>query len=67
MWCPGPACWAGSTVLAECTAETTKARGWVGAGAEGAPCPAAEAVPCACWMAANRWGGFMGPYQEIEL
>lgn len=23
-------------------------------------------MPCACWMAVNYYGGFLGPYQEIE-
>ena len=22
-------------------------------------------VPCACWMAVHRWGGVLGPYQEV--
>lgn len=24
-------------------------------------------LPCACWMAVNYYGGFLGPYQEVEL
>jgi hypothetical protein len=24
-------------------------------------------LPCACWMAINYYGGFLGPYQEVEL
>ncbi|CAB9504225.1 Arylsulfatase B [Seminavis robusta] len=24
-------------------------------------------LPCACWMATNYYGGFLGPYQEVDL
>merc|ERR1712137_957933 len=30
-------------------------------------CPTGIDMPCACWMAMNHYGGFFGPYQEIEL
>jgi arylsulfatase A-like enzyme len=23
--------------------------------------------PCACWMAVNYYGGFLGPYQEVDI
>jgi arylsulfatase I/J len=26
-----------------------------------------EDVACACWMGANHWGGFFGPYQDFEI
>ena len=26
-----------------------------------------EDLPCACWMGANKYGGFLGPYQEVEV
>ena len=28
-------------------------------------CPPGIAMPCACWMAVNHYGGFFGPYQEV--
>jgi len=30
-------------------------------------CPAGIEMPCACWMAINHYGGFFGPYQEIDM
>lgn len=24
-------------------------------------------LPCACWMAVNYYGGFLGPYQEVDI
>ena len=31
-------------------------------------CPASIGdVPCACWMARHKYGGTMGPFQEVEL
>lgn len=26
-----------------------------------------KSLMCACWMAVNYYGGFLGPYQEVEL
>lgn len=26
-----------------------------------------DGMPCACWMAINYYGGFLGPYQEIRI
>jgi hypothetical protein len=30
-------------------------------------CPPNIDIPCACWMAINYYGGFYGPYQEVDL
>ncbi len=30
-------------------------------------CPKDLDMPCACWMAINYYGGFLGPYQEIDM
>ena len=30
-------------------------------------CPDQSEMPCACWMAINKYGGFLGPYQEVEI
>jgi hypothetical protein len=30
-------------------------------------CPQNIDIPCACWMAINYYGGFYGPYQEVDL
>lgn len=30
-------------------------------------CPPGIDMPCACWMAVNYYGGFFGPYQEVNL
>ena len=31
-------------------------------------CPATIGdVPCACWLARHKYGGTMGPFQEVEL
>jgi hypothetical protein len=30
-------------------------------------CPKELEMPCACWMAINKYGGFLGPYQEVDL
>jgi len=30
-------------------------------------CPQDLDMPCACWMAINKYGGFLGPYQEVEV
>jgi arylsulfatase I/J len=30
-------------------------------------CPPDIDMPCACWMAVNYYGGFFGPYQEIDI
>eukprot|EP00934_Nitzschia_sp_Nitz4_P000146 Nitzschia sp. Nitz4//scaffold248_size28759//7765//8979//NITZ4_008106-RA/size28759-processed-gene-0.13-mRNA-1//1//CDS//3329543983//146//frame0 len=30
-------------------------------------CPSGIDMPCACWMAVNYYGGFLGPYQEVDL
>jgi arylsulfatase B len=29
-------------------------------------CPSDITGECACWMAMNKYGGFFGPYQEVE-
>jgi len=29
-------------------------------------CPPGIDMPCACWMAVNHYGGFFGPYQEVD-
>uniref|UniRef100_A0A7S1L457 Sulfatase N-terminal domain-containing protein n=1 Tax=Alexandrium catenella TaxID=2925 RepID=A0A7S1L457_ALECA len=29
-------------------------------------CPKGIEMPCACWMAVNFYGGFFGPYQEVD-
>lgn len=29
-------------------------------------CPSDIDMPCACWMAVNYYGGFLGPYQEVS-
>ena len=26
-----------------------------------------DRLPCACWMAVNYYGGFLGPYQEVDI
>jgi hypothetical protein len=66
--CVGPACWIGSAiVLDDCSATSAHAAGWSGQGSPTPPCALNETVPCACWMGANKWGGFFGPYQEISL
>lgn len=26
-----------------------------------------NSMPCACWMAVNHYGGFFGPYQEVDI
>ena len=26
-----------------------------------------SSLPCACWMAVNYYGGFFGPYQEVDM
>ena len=28
-------------------------------------CPPGTPPPCACWMAKHKYGGFLGPYQEV--
>ena len=28
-------------------------------------CPPGAPGPCACWMAKHKYGGFLGPYQEV--
>jgi len=28
---------------------------------------AADPLPCPCWMAVNYYGGFFGPYQEVNV
>ena len=33
-------------------------------------CPAGvvpKGVPCACWMARHKYGGNLGPYQEVTV
>jgi arylsulfatase A-like enzyme len=30
-------------------------------------CPPGIDIPCACWMAVNYYGGFLGPYQEVPM
>ena len=30
-------------------------------------CPEKHPLGCACWMAVNFYGGFLGPYQEVDL
>ena len=30
-------------------------------------CPPDIDMPCACWAAVNYYGGFFGPYQDLEL
>jgi arylsulfatase A-like enzyme len=30
-------------------------------------CPPDIDMPCACWMAINHYGGFLGPYQEVPM
>jgi len=30
-------------------------------------CPEEHPLGCACWMAVNFYGGFLGPYQEADL
>lgn len=30
-------------------------------------CPANITMPCACWMASHKYGGFLGPYQEVTV
>jgi len=30
-------------------------------------CPSGIDMQCACWMAMNHYGGFFGPFQEIQL
>lgn len=30
-------------------------------------CPKDLDMPCACWMAINYYGGFLGPYQEVQV
>jgi hypothetical protein len=30
-------------------------------------CPAGISMPCACWMATHKYGGFIGPYQEVTV
>lgn len=30
-------------------------------------CPPSIDMPCACWMAINHYGGFLGPYQEVPM
>eukprot|EP00445_Apocalathium_hangoei_P025904 CAMPEP_0203931566 /NCGR_PEP_ID=MMETSP0359-20131031/70134_1 /ASSEMBLY_ACC=CAM_ASM_000338 /TAXON_ID=268821 /ORGANISM="Scrippsiella Hangoei, Strain SHTV-5" /LENGTH=556 /DNA_ID=CAMNT_0050860925 /DNA_START=1 /DNA_END=1671 /DNA_ORIENTATION=- len=30
-------------------------------------CPAGIGMPCACWMAVNHYGGYFGPYQEVDM
>lgn len=29
-------------------------------------CPSGIDIPCACWAAVNYYGGFFGPYQEVD-
>jgi arylsulfatase A-like enzyme len=29
-------------------------------------CPSGIGIPCACWAAVNYYGGFFGPYQEVD-
>eukprot|EP01084_Bolivina_argentea_P085296 154155_1 len=29
-------------------------------------CPSPVVEPCACWMAENQWGGFLGPFQYLD-
>ena len=35
-------------------------------GDESCPDDLAGDMPCACWMAVNYYGGFLGPYQEVD-
>jgi arylsulfatase I/J len=30
-------------------------------------CPDSVDVSCSCWMAANKYGGFYGPFQEVDV
>merc|ERR1712080_5183 len=30
-------------------------------------CPDNITIPCGCWMANAKYGGFFGPYQEVTL
>lgn len=30
-------------------------------------CPGDIDMPCACWIAINKYGGFLGPYQEVSI
>lgn len=30
-------------------------------------CPPSIDVPCACWLARHKYGGTMGPFQEVQL
>eukprot|EP00927_Polykrikos_kofoidii_P044750 TRINITY_DN38633_c0_g1_i1.p1 TRINITY_DN38633_c0_g1~~TRINITY_DN38633_c0_g1_i1.p1 ORF type:complete len:617 (-),score=75.20 TRINITY_DN38633_c0_g1_i1:393-2033(-) len=30
-------------------------------------CPPGIDMPCACWMAAHYYGGFFGPFQEVDI
>jgi arylsulfatase B len=30
-------------------------------------CPPDIDMPCACWMGINYYGGFLGPYQEVNI
>jgi arylsulfatase I/J len=30
-------------------------------------CPSNITMPCACWMASHKYGGFLGPYQEVTV
>jgi hypothetical protein len=65
--CTGPSCWAGAATLSDCSTTSAHAAGWKGGGSTEPPCTNDDVVPCACWMGANKWGGFFGPYQDIEV
>lgn len=36
-------------------------------GVDSCPHNDTSSLPCACWMAINYYGGFFGPYQEVDI
>ena len=30
-------------------------------------CPSGIGVPCACWIARHKYGGTVGPWQEVHF